>query len=113
MFNLAQAATQWFIAVVTTNAKGALNNNLLFIDTSRMLHCYFKLAKNWTAFAFWNANLVFARSVLWRMLIAESHSGGTEPKSLCFQHTNKDHGIRELFWLEFLVEDVPAQVPSN
>lgn len=89
MFNLAPAETKWFIAIVTTNAKVPLNNNLLFIDTSRMLQCYFKRAKNWIAFSFLNANLVFAHSVFWCMLLAESHSGGIESKGLGFQQTIK------------------------
>lgn len=57
MFNLAPAETKWFIAIVTTNAKGPLNNNSLFIDTSRMLQRYFKPAKNWIAFSFWMQTL--------------------------------------------------------
>lgn len=45
MLDLAPAETEWFIAIVTTNAKVPLDNNSLFIDASRMLQCYLKIAK--------------------------------------------------------------------
>jgi len=87
--NLAPAETQRSIATATTHAKVPFHHNPLFTDTSRMLRGSFKPAKNGMAFSFLTANLVFARSVFWLTLIAESHPGGAGPAGLGLQQATE------------------------